>query len=106
MDRSDASFHAELVPELRTLVLTGELDMARTDALSEAVGPLVEQPGDVIVDLQGLSFIDSSGLLGLLRIADRVQEGTLILHKPSDPVRRVLDLVELADVSPRIVIVD
>lgn len=106
MERSEAPFRAELVLEQRTLVLTGELDMAFTDALSEVVGPLVGQPGDVIIDLQGLSFIDSSGLLGLLRVADRVQDGNLVLYRPSDPVRRVLDLVELADVSPRIVIDD
>jgi anti-anti-sigma factor len=106
MQRPDNPFRAELAPGQRTLVLTGELDMAYTDALSDAVAPLLEQPGDVTIDLQGLSFIDSSGLLGLLRVADRVQDGNLVLYRPSDPVRRVLDLVELADVSPRIVIDD
>jgi len=106
MKRPDDPFRAMLVSERRTLVLTGELDMAYADTLLDAVGPLVELPGDVTIDLQGLSFIDSSGLLGLLRVADRVQDGNLVLYRPSDPVRRVLDLVELADVSPHIVIED
>jgi anti-anti-sigma factor len=106
MERSDGPFRVEVLLEQRTLVLSGELDMAYTDTLTDAVAPLVEQPGDVTVDLQALSFIDSSGLLALLRTADRVQDGNLVLRRPSDPVRRVLDLVELADVSPRIVIDD
>jgi anti-anti-sigma factor len=106
MERVDGPFRVEVLPEHRTLVLSGELDMAYTGALADAVAPLVEQPGDVTVDLQGLSFIDSSGLLALLRTADQVRDGNLVLRNPSDPVRRVLDLVELADVSPRIVIDD
>ena len=104
METSDRPFRAELQQDRRALVLTGELDMAYTDALSDAVGPLLDEPGDVTIDLAGLSFIDSSGLLGLLRVADRVRDGNLVLRAPSDPVRRVLDLVELADVSPHIVI--
>jgi anti-anti-sigma factor len=104
MARSNGPFHVEAFPDERTLVLTGELDMAFTDALIEAAAPIADEPGDMIVDLHGLSFIDSSGLLALLHTADRLKDGSLILRKPSDPVRRVLDLVELADVSPRIVI--
>lgn len=106
MQRADGPFRVEVLLDERTAVLSGELDMAYTEALAEAVAPLVEQPGDVIVDLQALSFIDSSGLLALLRTADQVQDGNLVLRKPSDPVRRVLDLVELPDVSPRIVVDD
>jgi anti-anti-sigma factor len=102
MGRPEGAFRAEVTLEDRTVVLSGELDMACADALAAAVTPLVEHPGDVVADLEQLTFIDSSGLLGLLRVADRLQDGTLILRNPSDPVRRVLDLVELADVSPRI----
>jgi anti-anti-sigma factor len=104
MHRPDVPFRAEVLLDERTVVLSGELDMAFTDALAEAVTPLVDVPGDVVADLERLTFIDSSGLLGLLRVADRVRDGKLVLRNPSDPVRRVLDLVELADVSPHIVI--
>ena len=106
MQRPDAPFTAALHHDRRSLVLSGELDMAYTETLAEAVGPLVEEPGDVTIELQDLSFIDSSGLLALLRVADRVRDGKLILRNPSEPVRRVLDMVELADVSPDIVIED
>jgi anti-anti-sigma factor len=104
MPRPDGAFRVDVRIDERTAVLSGELDMASIGSLTDAVTPLVEQPGDVVVDLEQLSFIDSSGLLALLRTADRIQGGTLVLRNPSDPVRRVLDLVELADVSPRIVL--
>ncbi len=106
MQRPDGPFTAALHVDQRTLVLSGELDMAYTEALAEAVGPLVEEPGDVTIELHELSFIDSTGLLALLRVADRVRDGKLILRNPSEPVRRVLEMVELADVSPHIVIED
>jgi anti-sigma B factor antagonist len=106
MERSDGTFRVEAEPGSRTLLLSGELDMAYAEALTDAASPLMEQPGDVTFDLSRLSFIDSSGLLALLRTADRLEGGSLILRQPSDPVRRVLDLVELAVVSPRIVIDD
>jgi anti-anti-sigma factor len=104
MQRPDGTFRAEVLPDERTVILFGELDMAFTDTLADAVTPLIEEPGDLVADLERLTFIDSSGLLGLIRIADRLRDGKLVLRNPSDPVKRVLDLVELADVSPHIVI--
>ena len=87
----------------RTFVLTGELDMAAADQVAQAtVG--VDGDGDVVFDLGGLAFIDSSGLRAVLRVAERIGGGTLILRSPSDPVRRVLDIVGLTDATSRIVI--
>jgi anti-sigma B factor antagonist len=94
----------EVLHDERTIVLHGELDMADTDTLTRAAAPLAAERGDLILDLHALTFIDSSGLLALLRTADRLREGNLVLRKPSDTVRHVLDLVELTAVSPRIVI--
>jgi anti-anti-sigma factor len=102
--QSDGAFRVDVQLDERTALLSGELDMAYTESLTMALTPLVERPGDVIMDLGQLSFIDSSGLLALLRTADRIRDGRLVLRNPSDPVRRVLDLVELAAVSPRIVV--
>jgi anti-anti-sigma factor len=104
MHRPDGAFRVDVQLEERTALLVGELDMAYTESLATALTPLLEQPGDVVVDLAHLSFIDSSGLLALLRTADRISDGRLVLRNPSEAVRRVLDLVELADVSPRIVL--
>jgi anti-anti-sigma factor len=87
--QSDGAFRADVQLDERTALLSGELDMAYTESLTMALTPLVERPGDVIMDLGQLSFIDSSGLLALLRTADRIRDGRLVLRNPSDPVRRV-----------------
>jgi anti-anti-sigma factor len=87
------------------LVLRGELDMAETAALAEAAASLATEPGDVTLDLHALTFIDSSGLLALLRVADAVHDGNLVLCDPTEQVRMVFELVDLAAVSPRIAIV-
>jgi anti-sigma B factor antagonist len=93
-------------PGERILALDGELDMADTEALVEAAAAFAAEPGDLTLDLSRLTFVDSSGLLALLRIADRLSDGRLILLRPTEQVQKVFDMVELAAVSPRIVIAD
>jgi anti-anti-sigma factor len=93
----------EVIADERTIVLDGELDMADTESLTRAAAAFITEPGDLILDLRALTFIDSSGLLALLHTADRMHDGNLVLRKPSEPVRRVLELVELTAVA-RIVI--
>ena len=66
--------------------LVGELDMAEAPALTEAFAA-VDAPS-IVVDLSGLTFLDSSGLrvLVLAHRADR----PLTLRAPSVAVARAL----------------
>ena len=98
-----AAFRIAPAGEDRAFVLTGELDMAAADAVTAAAGSLGPE-GDVVFDLAGLAFIDSSGLRAVLQVADRIADGKLILRGPTDAVRRVLDIVGLAEASPRVVV--
>jgi len=102
----DQPLRIEQRPAERVLALDGELDMADTEALMEAAAAFASAPGDLTLDLSRLTFIDSSGLLALLRCADQVSDGRLILLRPTEQVRMVFDMVELAAVSPHIVIDD
>jgi anti-anti-sigma factor len=90
----------------RMLVLEGELDMAESATLTEVAARFAGEPGDLTLDLHRLTFIDSSGLLALLRVAETVRGGNLVLSDPTAQVRKVFDMVELEAVSPRIVIED
>jgi anti-sigma B factor antagonist len=90
-------------PDARTFVLSGELDMASTDRVADAVGT-VDGAGDVVFDLRALAFIDSSGIRALLQVAERLGEGRLILDQPTEPVLRVFDLVVLREASTKVVI--
>ena len=94
--------HTPLTIEIRpdgrkvTLVLAGELDLGTADTLRVCLQQLDEGYDELVVDLSGLSFLDSTGL-GLLvatrhAIAEREQPGTMVLRNPEGNVRRVLEV--------------
>ena len=77
----------------RTVIIpVGEIDLATRDTLRSC---LAECEGDVIVDLFGVSYLDSSGIGVLIAQRNRLtgQGGTLTLRSPRAPVRNVLELV-------------
>jgi anti-sigma B factor antagonist len=51
-------------PRLLTLTVAGELDLASADALGEAVTEAVksDEVDAILVDLEGLTFLDSTGI--------------------------------------------
>ena len=103
MTTDGTAFRIEPADDDRSFVLTGELDMSAADLVTEATASLAGE-GDVVFDLAGLMFIDSSGLRAVLQVAERIPDGKLVLRDPTDAVRRVLDIVGLAEASPRVVV--
>jgi anti-anti-sigma factor len=80
--------------------LGGELDMSVDTQLREAVADAVRAGGPILFDLSALMFLDSTGIHAFLSIAKALGDGgCVLLHAPSDGVRRVLDLVRIADVT-------
>lgn len=80
--------------DARRFRLAGELDLATSQLLTEALSAQASQDGDLRLDLSELSFIDSSGIRTLLVAAESLgTRGRLILESPSEPVLRTLRLV-------------
>ena len=78
----------------RSFHLFGELDLASSAELVNAVLPSAREDGDLRLDLKELSFIDSSGIRALLILAEELgTRGTLILASASPPVEHTLRLV-------------
>jgi anti-anti-sigma factor len=78
----------------RAFHLSGELDLASSPQLVQAVLPAAQQEGDLRLDLKELSFIDSSGIRALLILAEELgTRGTLILASATPPVEHTLRLV-------------
>lgn len=76
------------------LRLVGELDVAEADALIERAGASIPTEGNLVLEVDELSFIDSSGVRALVTIAGMLPAGgRLVLRAPMPAVRRVLDLV-------------
>jgi anti-sigma B factor antagonist len=82
------------------LVATGDLDLATAPDLTEAADALIDAGAhDVVIDVPGLAFCDSSGLGAFVRIANRVRPdgGRLALSGPSPIVHRVLEVSGLTE---------
>jgi len=90
--------------EPRTVRLIGELDASNADELLDALVPQLGDGGDLVLDLSGLSFVDSMGLRSFLRIATGLENtGKLILDSPQRSVARTIELVGL-ERSPNIAV--
>lgn len=81
----------ELVGETRVVRCVGEIDMATVPQLRDRVSRLqVDGPPHVVVDLTGVTFIDSLGLGALIGMHKRarVLQGSLVVI-PSPAASRV-----------------
>lgn len=85
------------------LVVRGEVDVFTAPKLRERIIELIEKGRhDIVVDLAGVSFMDSTGLGILVGCLKRVKEreGSLALAGPQRPVMRVLTITGLSRVFP------
>jgi anti-anti-sigma factor len=82
------------------IILDGEFDMAGVGRfwgyLSAVLTP---HPLSIAVDVRGLTFIDSSGLMVLVRARDAATEAGVRfrVRGPSPPLRRIVELCGLED---------
>jgi anti-sigma B factor antagonist len=85
------------------LAPSGRLDVAGAPALKEAVTEAMkgDQPR-LIIDMEGVSFVDSSGLGSVVAALKQVRssKGDLRLAAPNQQVRVVLELTTLDRVFP------
>lgn len=82
------------------LSLKGELDAYTAPTLEERIGALLtEERFEVVLDLSETTFVDSSGLRAILTAQRRLREsgGNMRLRRPSEPVRRLLDITGLTE---------
>ena len=87
--------HLEIVTtqEPFGLRLSGEIDMASAPALEEALLVALADGRPVTVDMQDVTFIDSSGLKAIVSTAaESTLPAPLTVKDPSPAVRRVLEL--------------
>ena len=80
--------------------LRGELDLASSPELLRQLHVLIRRPTTAItLDLDGLSFIDSSGLGVLCRVHQETAEANVAftLDRVPDHARRVLEITGLTE---------
>ena len=87
--------------------LEGELDVSTAPSLVETLEPELREGGDLTLDLEDLSFMDSVGLLTIITAARRLlSRGNLILLHPGNLVRSLLQLGVGMNKIPNLVVVD
>jgi anti-sigma B factor antagonist len=94
---ADFSREVTTAGEICLVTLSGELDMSTAEGLTDW---LVEVAGSaVVVDLSGLTFMDSSGISALVTARNRMTEDgkDFILTRPGTIVMRALEVVGLAE---------
>ncbi|MBL7502840.1 STAS domain-containing protein [Frankia sp. CNm7] len=100
--RCDPRFHVEIyAPPHRTIVRAhGEIDMATSDTFRAALTAVLGlRPQTLVVDLDGVSFLDAGGLGILVGVANQAaQTSTPIMVVSARPhIYRLFDLTHLVD---------
>jgi len=100
MDEGIASFRRQDRPEAVCLVVEGEVDLADIAEFHQAAAALIaDARSPAVLDLTGVTFFNSSGI-GCLATAEKAAEsqGVHLVVEASPAVRRVLDIVGLAEI--------
>jgi anti-sigma B factor antagonist len=101
MNGDGFTFDADRAGETTVVVLAGELDMAATFRIEPELERLTRDTGvgTLVIDMDGVAFMDSSALGLLLATQQRLQADgiRLIVANPSESVRRILELTGAGD---------
>ena len=107
-DQPAISFNAVRVdlPRASGVAIDGEVDLAAVPALERALEAAIETTtGGFVIDLSGVEFMDSSGLLAMLNARGLLarEERALAVACPAGAVRQLL---EVAGVSQLLLVCD
>ena len=87
-----------------TVYLSGELDQHEARRTSESITELMNEylPRDCVLDLSGLSFMDSSGIAVIVKANRHMKTigGRLWVENPARQVLRVIDAAGLERMIP------
>jgi anti-anti-sigma factor len=99
-------FRAEPTTSPPGFRLVGEVDMSNASVLGDLLRPALRAGGDLTLDMEGITFMDSTGIQVLLRAAKEVAgRGNLVLYRPGPLVLNVLNLIR-AEELPGLSIVE
>jgi anti-sigma B factor antagonist len=89
---------ARLDDGTHVVTATGDIDTQSAPQLSASLDRIMASGGrHVVIDLSGVRFIDSSGLVALVTGSNRLRKaaGDLRIAAPSEPVLRLLNLTRM-----------
>jgi anti-anti-sigma factor len=91
----------------RSFRVTGSLDVPSAGSLHEVLDLLAREPGDITLDVSGVTYMDSGGLRAVIQACmDLGDRGVLRLVNPSGQVRRLLDTTGVAGTCANLRVLD
>lgn len=80
------------------ICLGGDIDLSNTESLETEIGTAVLGAQRIVIDLEAVEFLDSSGLRLLKRLSTRATEAQadlVVVAPPNSVARSVIDIVSL-----------
>jgi anti-anti-sigma factor len=101
----DLSVETSIVADKRrVLTISGSLDLASRELVLDAAADALSDPtcAGLVIDMSDVGFLDSSGIGVLVALAGEAEDSdrTFSLRRPSERVRRILELSGLRDTWP------
>ncbi|HYP56559.1 MAG TPA: STAS domain-containing protein [Solirubrobacterales bacterium] len=89
----------EAAPRCHEIQIEGELDLAVAERLWQTLGEALREHDEVLVDLAGCEFIDSTGIAMLVRAHNESEARgrRFVVHSASRQVLRVLEVTGLTE---------
>jgi anti-sigma B factor antagonist len=84
------------------LSVSGEVDLANASELRAHLKAVVEAEEDLVVDMSGLRYLDSSGIKVLLEAHQQITQikRRIVLAAPAVPVQKVLNITGIDQIIP------
>lgn len=99
----DLSLSSARDGEVHTIRFFGELDLATTAEVEQELRRVeAEEPEEIVLDLSGLEFIDSTGIAFLIAAESRSRAGShrLTLRRGSPAVQRAVEICGVDAILP------
>ncbi|HJU57125.1 MAG TPA: STAS domain-containing protein [Actinomycetota bacterium] len=96
MTAAGQAFSVSVAPD-GALLVSGEIDVASADGFLDAAVSIADRTREVVLDLTKLVFIDSAGLVALVRLAEEACPHGVVLASPQDNVMQVLDILHIEE---------
>lgn len=94
-----AEIRVEREDENVVAVLTGEVDMSNAATVRQEIAESVTPDDDaLIIDMSGLSFIDSAGLHAMIELGtvlDERRQQLMLCLPPGSTIRRAIEIIGL-----------
>jgi anti-anti-sigma factor len=103
MRLGDLTLRSEREGAIHSICLSGELDLATADAVNDEIMRVeASDAGSIILDLSGLTFIDSTGMRLVVNAAtrSRADSDRLTLLRGGPAVQRAFQLTGLEEQLP------